>query len=85
MALSDFILKPGEIIVTKSTSTVGLAAVDSALNFGTVQYVNQFSNKTTVGQSVMFDTTKGTQFMYISGITYYLINEDDVTGVEPAA
>lgn len=79
MALSDIILEAGTAIVIKSDSVLEIATAGSgALNFGTVQAVNQLSDKTTVGQSVMFDAEKATQFMIISGQIFYLVNEDDI-------
>jgi len=84
MALSDLILSPNKVIVTKSTSTLSLAPVSKALNFGIVQYVNQLTNNTIVGQSVWFDVNKSIEFMYISGITYYMVDEDNIISAETA-
>ncbi|MES2287382.1 MAG: hypothetical protein V4547_16940 [Bacteroidota bacterium] len=82
MGLSDIILKAGECIVIKSDSTLGLAPNGVALNFGSVQAVNELSHKTSVGQSIMFDESKATPFMIISGTTFYLVKEDDITFYE---
>ncbi len=83
MALSDIILGAGQAIVILSDSTLGIVSAGIALNFGTVQAVNELSDKTTVGQSVMFDISKATPFMIISGQTFYLANEDDFQLTEP--
>lgn len=85
MALEDIILGKNEVVVVLSDSTLGLVAVDDALNFGTVQLVNQLSNKTTVGQSVLFDIKTATTFRVISGIVFYKVNENEITLTEPPA
>jgi hypothetical protein len=84
MPLSDIILPAGQAIVTLSSSSLSLAANGIALNFGTVQRVNQISDKLVVGQSIMFDKGKAIPFMIISGTTFFLINEDDITLYETA-
>ena len=65
-------------------STSGMVGVDVGLNFGVVQKVNQLSDKTKVGQSVLFDTQKSVPFMIISGQTFYKVNEELITLTEPA-
>lgn len=82
MALSDIILGSGEIVVILSTSSLGIAATDTALNFGTVQLVNQLSDKTVVGQSVWFDIKNATPFMIISGQAFYKLNEKYIEAIE---
>lgn len=82
MALSDIILGRNEVIVILSGSTTGMVGVDKALNFGTVQKVNQLTNKTTVGQSILFNTEQAVPFMIISGQVFYKVNEDLVTLTE---
>lgn len=81
--LSDLILGKGEVVVILSDSSLGIVGVDIGVNFGTVQLVNQLSDKTIVGQSVWFDKKKATAFMVISGVVFYKIKEDDITGTEP--
>jgi len=82
MALSDLILNTGEVVVVLSTSELGIAPDGVALNFGSVQLVNQLSDKTIVGQSVWFDIGKATPFMIISGTTFYRLNESDISARE---
>ena len=82
MALSDIILGKKEVIVILSDSTTGIVGVDIALNFGIVQKVNQLSNKTTVGQSVLFNPEQSVPFMIISGVKFYKVNEDLITLTE---
>lgn len=85
MALSDLILGNGEVVVILSTSYLDIAPDGVAINFGTVQLVNQLSDKTTVGQSVWFDITKATPFMIISGTKFYKVQEQYITASEPFA
>lgn len=85
MALSDIILGANEVIVILSSSTTGMVGVDKALNFGTVQKVNQLSDKTTIGQSVLFNPEQAIPFMIISGQIFYKVNEDLITLTEPPA
>jgi len=82
MALSDIVLGKNEIIVVLSDSYSGMVAVNDALNFGVVQVVNQLSDKTTVGQSVLFDVKQALPFMIISGQIFYKVNEDNITLTE---
>lgn len=83
MALSDLTLGSGEVVVILSNSTLSIVPNDTAINFGTVQLVNQLSDKTTVGQSVWFDISKATPFMIISGQIFYKVNEQYITASEP--
>lgn len=82
MALSDLILSKGEVVVILSTSELGIAPNGVALNFGSVQLVNDLSDRTVVGQSVWFDVGKAIPFMIISGITFYRLKEDDISAYE---
>lgn len=83
MSLDQIILGKNEVIVVLSDSTLGLVPVSDALNFGTVQMVNQLSNKTTVGQSVLFDIKTAIPFRIISGVVFYKVNENEITLTEP--
>lgn len=83
MALSDVILPRGKIIVILSDSVYGLAATgEQALNFGSVQKVNQLTDAVTVGQIVLFDVTKATPFYIVSGVKFYMVDEDDISLTE---
>jgi len=82
MALTDITLDKGKVIVMLSDSYSGMVGSGVSLNFGTVQRVNQLSDKTTVGQSVLFDIKKATPFMIISGQTFYLVDEADISSSE---
>lgn len=85
MGLANIILGRNEVIVIKSGSTTGMIGVDVALNFGTVQKVNQLTDRTRVGQSVLFNPDQAIPFMILSGITFYKVNEDLITLTEPPA
>lgn len=82
MPLSDLILGSGEVVVIQSDSNLGIVGVDTGINFGTVQSVNQLSDKTTVGQLVWFDIKKATAFMIISGQVFYKLRETDITAAD---
>lgn len=84
MALTDLVLKKGEVIVTLSNSILGLAANGKALNFGTVQAINDLCDTTSIGASVLFDITKALPFRIISGQVFYMIDEKDIIGSETA-
>lgn len=85
MALTDIILPKGKIIVIKSSSLNGIVSNGKALNFGTVQAVNDLCDVTEIGGSVWFDEGKSTPFMIISGTTFYMVDEDDIISNETAA
>lgn len=82
MALSDLILKKGEVVVILSSSINGVTSSGVALNFGTVQKVNDLCDVTTVGASVQFDVNKAIPFMIISGQIFYRVNEKDISFTE---
>lgn len=82
MPLSDIIIPAGKIIVILSGSALGLAPAGKALNFGTVQRVNDLCDSTTVGSSVWFDITNATPFMIISGQIFYMVDEDTIISGE---
>jgi len=83
MALSDLILNDEEVIVVLSTSLQGIVPADSgALNFGTVQAINDLCDTTSVGASVWFDKSKAQGFMIISGQIFYKVKEQDISASE---
>lgn len=85
MALADIILSRGQMIVVLSQSSLGIVAVNTGLNFGSVQAINQLSDKFAVGDSVLFDSGLATTFMIISGQVFYLVNENQASFKEPIA
>jgi hypothetical protein len=82
MALNDLILPSGKIVVIPSISTQNIGADGSAVNFGIVQMVNDLCDVATAGDSIWFDKSKATPFMVISGQTYYMVDEQDITSGE---
>ena len=84
MALSDLILPKGKVVVllSESINDVVTAEGGTTLNFGSVQRVYETSDKTTVGDSVLFDINKSIPFMIISGNVFYLIDETDIQFTE---
>jgi len=82
--LSDLILAKGKVIVllSESINEVVTAEGGVALNFGSVQRVYETSDKTTVGDSVLFNINQSTPFTIISGNVFYLIDEKDILFTE---
>ncbi len=80
--LSDLTLAAGEVVVILSDSTAGVAANGVAINFGTVQLVNDLCDTVSVGNSVWFDKTNAIPFMIISGQTFYKVKETDISATE---
>ena len=80
MALNNLILPKGKVIVLLSSSINDVVTAEGgvALNFGSVQRVYDTSDKTTVGDSVLFNINKSTPFTIISGNVFYLIDETDI-------
>lgn len=85
MALSDLILGKDEVVVILSNSTQNIVGVDTGINFGTVQSVNDLCDTTTVGASIWFDVSKATPFMIISGQVFYKVKETDISATETIA
>jgi len=83
MALSDLVLGEGEVVVVLSDSTLGLNSDEIALNFGTVQLVNDLCDVVSVGNSIWFDIKNAVPFMVISGTKFYKLREENITGIEP--
>ncbi len=86
MALNNLILPKGKVIVLLSSSISEVVTAEGgvALNFGSVQRVYDTSDKTTVGDSVLFNINKSTPFTIISGNVFYLIDETDIQFPETA-
>ena len=77
MAVSDLILKVGQIILIETDNDSGFQPDNSSLLFGEVVSVNQLTNLYTVTDRVYFDSSTSQKFN-ISGIAYYLTTEDKV-------
>lgn len=72
----------GEVVVILSDSTQGVVGVDTGINFGTVQLVNDLCDTVSVGASVWFDIEKAQSFMIISGTKFYKVKEQDISASE---
>lgn len=83
--LADLILGSGEVVVILSSSTLGLAPNGIALNFGTVQSVNDLCDVVAVGNSIWFDIKNAIPFMIISGQTFYKLREEYISAIETEA
>jgi len=83
MALSDFILNKGELVVLLGSSDTGITTAEGgkALNFGSIQKVNDLSDYT-VGDNIQFSIDDAVPFTIISGNVFYLIKEDSVRFTE---
>lgn len=84
MAAIDIILNAGQIVLSQSTSWTGIVLDDSPLLFGSVEVINDLTDRFEVGNNVLFDPTNATKFSY-SGIEYFLTTEDKVFFQEPFA
>lgn len=93
MALSGFILKKGQVVVTRMQySASGANVQNQDLSFGYVEKVNDLCDMYKVGDYVMFDPTGALNFVYstgniISGVEifaqYSLTSEDKLLLIEP--
>lgn len=77
MAVTDLILKAGQIILTETANDSEFQPDNSSFTFGEVVSVNELTDMYTVGDRVYFDGVASTKFN-ISGVVYYLTTEDKV-------
>lgn len=77
MALPDIILNSPYILVTLSSSPTGVIPQTAGFVIGYVEMVYDTSDKTVVGQYVMFRQIKAESFLYGSTI-YYRVKEENV-------
>jgi len=87
MALTDFILKKGQVVLTQQAiSASGMNVSSSSLTYGYVQKVNDLCDMYKVGDYVIFDTSESINFTFLesSVLLYYcLTTEDKVYLIEP--
>lgn len=78
MALTDVILKKGEVVLSLTTTGLGVYGIGSNIDFGAIELLSQVSNRN-VGEIVSFDKEKSTQFQ-ITGETgvFYLTTENNI-------
>jgi len=72
------ILNKGEVVVSLTTTGVGIYGVDQNIDFGLIELLSQVSNRN-LGELVRFDKDKATPFE-ATGETgvFYLTNEKDI-------
>lgn len=79
MAAPDIILKPPYILVTLSTSELGIDVSQAfGWEFGSVQLVYDTCDNFSVGNSVLFEPDKAVKLVYGSTI-YFMIEDKNVT------
>lgn len=83
MAITDIILQKPQVLVRQtSTGSLGINVDNVIYSWGTVEKVYDTSDKTTVGNSILFKVPNNPLFT-VSGVKYYIINEDvDVSFTE---
>lgn len=82
MAAPAITLPSGQVLISKGASVLGIVPIDKpVLQFGSVAAVNDLSDKSSVGDSVMYDTRYASEFLYGSTI-YVIIDEKYISGVE---
>lgn len=82
MSAPNINLSGTQILITLSgASGLGVISRDNKVQFGLVAKISDLCDNVAVGNSVMYDPTKGSQLMYGSTI-YVLINQENVSGVE---
>ena len=82
MPTPSIILEAGQVLITQSSSAIGLIPLNgNPTLFGAVVAVNDLSDKISVGDLVMYDSSKSVDFMYGSTI-YTLVDEQYISGTE---
>jgi hypothetical protein len=83
MALTDFILKKGQIVMTTDVySASGMFLSAPPFTYGYVEKVNDLCDSYKVGDYVIFDPTKAIKFTF-DNVYYYLIEEQYALLIEP--
>lgn len=81
MAAPDITLGFKEVLLTQSSSVLGVISIDNKTQFGVVAKVSDLCDRFTVGDYVTYDPAKGRILLY--GSTQYIfINEDNISGEE---
>lgn len=81
MPAPNIILNSGEVLIQQTDSGLGIIPIDGKTAFGVVVAVYETSDKTNVGDYIMYEPSKIRQIMYGSTI-YGLIKEKDISGSE---
>jgi len=82
MAAPSITLGAGQVLITNSTSVLGIYSLDNNVQFGTVALVNDLSDKVTVNDSVMYDKDKVQSTLIYGSTLYLLIDEKYISGIE---
>lgn len=82
MAAPSITLGAGQVLITNSTSVLGIYSLDNKVQFGTVALVNDLSDKVTVNDSVMYDKDKVQSTLIYGSTLYLLIDEKYISGIE---
>lgn len=77
MPLPDIILNSPYILVTLSSSPTGVIPQKKGFQIGYVEMVYDTSDKTVVGQYVMFNSEESEAFLYGSTL-YYRVKEENI-------
>ena len=73
----DIVLNKNQVLLTQTTSGLGIVMDNSPFLNGTVALVNDLSGLCTAGDLVLFDPTNATKFIF-EGDVYYLTTEDKI-------
>lgn len=84
ISLPNVVLNSPMILVSESTSVLGITSNGSDLIFGTVCNVYATSDKFVLNESVFFNKSNAINILY-SGQGYYLLDEKFIFGYEIAA
>lgn len=83
MALTDIILNKGEVIVTETSSSLGIFSADKSIDFGEIKLLSQVSNRL-IGEVVRFNKVNAQSFtMTGEADVFYLTNEKEISFSEP--
>lgn len=82
MAAPSITLGAGQVLITNSTSVLGIYSLDNKVQFGTVALVNDLSDKVTVNDSVMYDKDNVQSTLIYGSTLYLLIDEKYISGIE---
>ena len=70
----DIVLNRGQLLLSQTTSSLGILSDTSGLLFGVVKIIYPTSENRTVGDIVLFNPDDAIRIIY-TNVTYYLIDE----------
>lgn len=89
MALDNFILKKGQVVVTQDVSSAsGMNATSNSITYGYVEKVSDLSDMYAVGDYIIFNAADSVNFTFYetalsATILYCLTTEDKLFLIEP--